>query len=255
MDPISSTQNTRVKLVNQLQTRPRARLKERKIVLEGARLIRDGLQAGRRPLFMLYALNGADYLLVSELQEAKVEVIPVTPAVMQHLSETRTPSGMLAVFPLPEPRIPDQPGRTLILDGIADPGNLGTILRTATAAGVELVIQTPGGVDIYNPKTLRAGMGAQFRVPVAEASWTRIQEFLPDVPLYVATGGGTHAYTDVDWRSPWALVIGNEAHGVQVPAGIAHTPIMIPMEGGTESLNAAIAAGVLLFEAQRQRRA
>jgi TrmH family RNA methyltransferase len=152
------------------------------------------------------------------------------------------------------PPLPRQPSRVLILDNLRDPGNMGTILRTAGAAGVQVVVLSPGCTDPYNPKVLRSGMGAHFCVPVVEATWQQIEEYCESLNVYLARGKGGLAYDRADWRSDWALIIGNEAHGVGDEAtDIASTPVTIPMAVATESLNAAIAAAVILFEAARQR--
>ncbi|HLU08834.1 MAG TPA: RNA methyltransferase, partial [Oceanobacillus sp.] len=143
-----------------------------------------------------------------------------------------------------------------ILDNLRDPGNMGTILRTAAAAGVEVVLLSPGSVDAYNPKVLRGGMGAHFRIPVLEASWTRIAVYCRDLTVYLADMQGDVTYDAADWQQAWALIIGSEAHGESEEASaLARQRVYIPMVSETESLNAAVAAGIILFEAARQRRA
>lgn len=252
-DLITSTQNTRVKLAYQLQNRARSRRKERKIVLEGVRLISDALQQGQQPDYILYYPAQVDYDLIAQLQETRTTLLAVSEDVIQHVSDTTNPQGIIAVFPLPIPKMPDDARRVLILDAIREPGNLGTILRTAGAAGIEVVILGSGSVDPYNPKVLRAGMGAHFRLPIIEADWSQIAGYTKDLNIYLAAGDGDQVYSDVDWTQRWALVIGNEAHGIDESQSYLNgTTIMIPM-ASAESLNAAIATGVILFEAQRQR--
>lgn len=249
---ITSTQNQHVKLANQLQSKARVRRKEGKIVLEGTRLIGDALEQSIIPEFVLYEPGQVDYDLLSRLQNTKTTLYEVTDNIIQHVSDTRSPQGIVAVFRLPKPELPDNPVRVLILDAIREPGNMGTILRTAGAAGVEVVILAPGCVDPYNPKVLRSGMGAHFRVPVVEADWANIRGYCEDLNRYLATGEAEQSYTDVDWTKSWALVIGNEAHGVNDNIGNFGEGVSIPM-ANAESLNAAVATGILLFEAQRQR--
>lgn len=252
-DLITSTQNARVKLAFQLQKRARSRRKERKIVLEGVRLISDALQQGHQPEFVLYYPAQADYDLIAQLQETQSELLAVSENVIQHVSDTTNPQGIIAVFPLPIPTMPSDAQRVLILDAVREPGNLGTILRTAGAAGVEVVILGSGSADPYNPKVLRAGMGAHFRLPIIEADWSAIAGYTKDLNIYMASGAGDVVYSDVDWTQAWALVIGNEAHGLdESQVSLNGTTIMIPMTSA-ESLNAAVATGVILFEAQRQR--
>lgn len=251
---ITSTQNERVKLVYGLQTRPRTRLKERKIALEGMRLIEDALSRGFKAEFILYDQRRADYELVAAWQARKIPLFAVNEAVMQHMSDTQQPQGFIGVFPMPFPPIPKRATAALLLEAVREPGNMGTILRTAAAAGVEVVILSEDCVDPYNPKVLRAGMGAHFRLPIVSAKWHEIAQFVEGMAVYVADSRGTLRYSAADYTRPYVLVIGNEAHGARASLKLqgAQT-VTIPMAAATESLNAAMAAAVLLFEAQRQR--
>lgn len=251
---INSIQNERVKLVYGLQTRPRTRRKERKIVLEGVRLIADALMRQQRPDFVLYTPSTVDYHLIAQLQEAKAKLFAVSEDVMKHVSDTQQPQGVLGVFPIPMPPLPRHPKAVLILDAIREPGNMGTILRSAGASGVEVVLLSPDCVDPYNPKALRAGMGAHFRVPIIEAQWFEIAQYTEKMRVYVASGDGELRYSDANFQEAWAVVIGNEAHGANNANRLESvTTIAIPMATESESLNAAMASAVILFEAQRQR--
>jgi len=257
MDIITSLKNEKVKLCYSLQNRPRGRRKERKIALEGTRLIRDALERGHEPLFVLYEAKSIDMNLLVILQEGGYDLSPVNAEVMQHISATETPPGAVAVFPMPTPPIPRKVTSALILDNVREPGNVGAMLRSAAAAGVEAVVLSPGCADPYNPKALRAGMGAHFRVPVLEASWEDIAAFIETARLqvYLAAADGALDYAQVDWRAGYALVIGSEAHGISAEAeALNGQRTRIPMAASTESLNASVAASVLLFEAARQRR-
>ncbi len=261
MDTITSLQNPRVKLIHGLQTRPRSRRNTRKIVLEGVRLIADALERGHKPEFLFFDPQKIDFEFLAQLQDADFDLAPISAEVMQHISDTQQPPGIIGVFPLPSPALPKRIQRALILDDVRDPGNMGGILRTAAAAGVQAVILSPGCADAYNPKTLRSGMGAHFRVPILEAAWREIATYCEDagVAVLLATGDGDTNYLDVDFRQPWALVIGSEAHGISenaraLSSAAGQRHIYIPMAANTESLNAVVAAAVILFEAQRQRR-
>lgn len=255
METITSLQNDKVKLTKGLQSRARTRRKERKIALEGRRLVQDAIEHGQTPLFVLYEPYSTESGLIAMLETRNVNLVPVSVQVMAHISETPQPQGVVGVFPLPTPQLPHNPSRVLILDNLRDPGNLGTILRTAGAAGVQVVVLSPGCADPYNPKSLRSGMGAHFRVPVIEATWEQIAGYCKSLNIYLASGNSGVGYDSVDWQADWALIIGNEAHGVGSDASqLAMSTIMIPMAGETESLNAAIAAGIILFEAARQRK-
>ena len=255
MDAISSTQNKRVRYVKSLQTKARLRRSERKLVLEGDRLIADALSSGGHPHLALYSLENADYQVIARLQQSKCELLPVSHEVLSFASDTKEPPGIVALFAIPKPPIPQPTTRVLILDAVREPGNLGTILRTAAAAGVELAIMAPGCVDPYNSKVLRAGMGAHFRIPVVEASWPEISSFCQELTVYASSADSDLEYSAVDWQGDWALILGNEAHGVSRKAfSLATEVVSIPMSDAAESLNVASAAAVLLFEARRQRR-
>ncbi|MEQ8672119.1 MAG: RNA methyltransferase [Aggregatilineales bacterium] len=255
MDTVVSLQNDKVKLAYGLQNRTRTRQKERKIVLEGTRLVRDAIERNNKPLFVLFQPENVDFELIAELQNRNFQLIPVNAEVMAHVSDTQNPQGIVAVFPMPMPTLPKKPRRVLILDNVRDPGNMGAMLRTAAAAGVDVVILSPGCADAYNPKALRSGMGAHFRVPTAEAEWHEITSYCEGMNIYLTAGDGNLTYDSVDWKADWAVIIGSEAHGVGEKAEIlAQKRIRIPMAAKTESLNAVVAAGVVLFEAVRQRK-
>jgi TrmH family RNA methyltransferase len=244
---ITSTQNPRVKLLRLLQAQARARRKEGLIVLEGQRLIQDALGQGQIPSFVFHTERS---LLPTSLLHAE----QVSPEIMRHVSVTQQPQGIIAAFPMPQPELPPLPGHVLILDAIRDPGNLGTILRAAAASGTEVVLLAGDCVDLYNPKVLRAGMGAHFRLAATPLTWDAIRDYCAGLAVYLADSSGDLDYGQVDWTVGWALIIGSEAHGAGREAqALAQQRISIPMAAGSESINAAMAAAVILFEAQRQR--
>jgi TrmH family RNA methyltransferase len=259
MTTITSQQNERVKLVRALQTQPKTRRTEEKVVLEGVRLINDALDSGAIPNFAFYTAEAAQpdkptAPLYEALRTLGTDLLEVAPDIMAYVTDVETPVGILAVFPMPKLDIPPQINLALILDGIADPGNLGTVLRSAAAAGVDVVILAPNSVDPFNPKVLRGAMGAQFRLPIRRLTWAEIEEHYAAMPIYLADMKGEVAYTSVNWHEPAALIIGGEALGADEQARrLAKTVIHIPMASGAESLNAAVAASVILFEALRQR--
>lgn len=248
---ITSPQNPRVKLIRALQEKARTRRKEGKIVLEGVRLVQDALAQGHRPAFIFYTPDAE-----SALPGGRLDAEPVSPEIMHHISDTQQPQGIIGVFPMPHITLPRPAQCVLILDAIRDPGNLGTILRAAAASGTQAVLLSPDCVDAWNPKVLRAGMGAHFRVPLAALDWPEIVTYCASLPVYLADSDGQLRYDQVDWRGDWGLIIGGEARGAgEQAANLATARITIPMHAETESLNAAMAASVILFEAQRQRNA
>lgn len=253
---ISSLANTKVKYVRRLQAEKRFRLKENVFVVEGTRWITELIQLARVPDIVFYTdewLNTADNELILQQLAGTKQV--VTEEVMRAMSDTQTPPGILAVLPVHPLPWPEKPSFLLILDQVANPGNLGTMLRTAGAAGVEGVILGPGCVDAYNPKVVRGGMGAHLRLPIQMADWPEIGEMVRGMSVWLAAADGDVAYTAVSWTQPSALIIGGEASGAGSQAHrLATAPIAIPMHAATESLNAAAAAAIILFEAVRQRR-
>lgn len=252
---INSLQNERVKRAHALMTSAKARRKADQIAIEGARLIRDALRSGCQPDFILYDPDAVQIDSIIPDTVITAMALPASAAVIRHIAATETPQGVIGVFPTPTPALPQPLDRVLVLDAIGDPGNLGTLLRSARAAGVQAVLLAPGCADAWSPKALRAGMGAHFALPALEASWTRIALLCSGLHIRLADMTGDAAYDQADWRSPWALIVGSEAHGASEQAeALARQRVYIPMEQDAESLNAAIAASVILFEAARQRR-
>lgn len=256
---ITSKDNSRVKDARKLHER-RHRLERRQLLIEGVRLVADAWRSGVRPELVFYdgqdAARGTAQEWVEMLDGSGVECLACSTAVFASLSDTITPQGIAAVVPLVEIAPPAQPTLALVLDRLADPGNAGTLLRTAEAAGVEIVIFGPQTVDPYNDKVVRAGMGAHFRLPLRTcADWQSVQDSLPaTIPFYLAEAQGSMVYDAVDWRQPSALIVGGEAEGASPQARSRARSITIPMIGQVESLNAAMAGAVILFEAARQRR-
>jgi len=178
------------------------------------------------------------------------------------LTDVPHPQGILAVVPMPdEPALPE-PDETfqpliLIVDGVRDPGNLGTLLRSAAGAGADHVVIAPETVDPYHPRAVRAAMGAHFRVSFSHRSWPELAPILRMYGLIgLADADGDAVYDRVRWTSSSAIVIGGEAFGASADARREATErISIPLARGVESLNAGVAGSLLLFEAARQRRA
>jgi TrmH family RNA methyltransferase len=255
---ITSTANKKVKYVRSLYRR-RIRHREGHFVIEGLRLVGEALKAGVVPALAFFSPDLSDSQRGRELL-AVIEGLPgecfvVTDKVMGALSDTVSPQGILAVVPFLELPFPEDPWLVLVVDRVRDPGNLGTILRSAEAAGASRMILTPATVDVYSPKVVRGAMGAHFYLPVATGvSWTEMVEALEDRQILLAEAKGDKVYYEVDWTKPSALIVGSEAEGHGREAeGLATERIVVPMQGKAESLNVAVAASVILFEAARQR--
>jgi TrmH family RNA methyltransferase len=172
------------------------------------------------PVTLFYATprsrltNPAAAALVDRAAAAGSECVACAGPVFAALAETLTPQGVLALLPMPAPPRPPAPSLVLVLDGVRDPGNAGALLRSAEAAGADLVIFGPGAVDPYNDKVLRAGMGAHFRLPLQRVDdWAAIRAQLAGLACFVAEAAAGLAYDQVAWRQPAALVIGGEADG------------------------------------------
>lgn len=252
---ITSTSNDRVKYVHALSRR-KTRQEEGRFVVEGVRLTEEALRAHARPEFLFYTAEVGErgQKLVERLHAVGVACLEVTPGVMRFCSETETPPGLLVVLPIPALSQPRRPTLCLVADALRDPGNLGTLLRTAAAAGVDEVILGPGSVDAYNPKVVRGAMGAHFYLPMTTMTWQGIASHLAGLAIWLADARGSMSYSQVDWAQPCALVVGGEAEGASPEADkLVSGRVSIPMQRGIESLNAAVAASVILFEAQRQR--
>jgi RNA methyltransferase, TrmH family len=253
---ISSVANPKVKLIRNLHARRAVRAAEGLFVVEGVRLIEEALRAPGPPRLALY-VDGLDTRAQAALEllharGAAVEL--VTPQVMAAASGTDTPPGLLAIVPVPALDPPASLTLALVVDGLRDPGNLGTILRTADAAGVKVVFLAPGTVDAYNPKVVRGAMGAHFHLPIVALGWEALAQRLAGLTLWLAEARAGRSYQQVDWRPASALIIGAEAAGPS-PAARYLVPelVNIPMPGQAESLNAAVATGIILFEAAKQR--
>jgi len=257
---ITSSSNPRARYVRRLASRA-FRAREGKMVLEGVRLVEEALAAGA---VFDFALTTAELeagergrRLARALAERRTATYRVPEALLAALADTVTPQGVLAVVAQPCLPLPARPTAVLVLDGLRDPGNVGTCLRSALAAGVDAALLGPNTADPSNAKAVRAAGGAHFRLPMARAAWsdTARRCRAAGLEVRVADAGGSADYAAIDWRRPFALVIGGEADG---PSGAARalctTTVRVPMPGGAESLNAAAAAAVILFEAARQRR-
>jgi len=256
---ISSLANAAVKRIVLLQAKDKARRDEGLFIVEGVRM------------YMEVPVDRLDQVYVTEefLDKASAEIRDklsstgyelVTDEVMKKMSDTITPQGVLCTvqaFGYTLDDILQTGGLYVVLDGLQDPGNLGTIFRTAEAAGVAGIICSKSTVSIYNPKSVRSTMGTLFRMPFiyVENLVDTVQLMKNSgVEVYAAHLSQSQSYDYFDYSQPTAFVIGNEGAGVsdEVASASSHY-LHIPMEGSVESLNAAIAASILMYEAHRQR--
>lgn len=256
---IESPSNAHVKRIRSLAADRKERRRERLFVLEGVRLVAEALAQAGALESVLYAPDQLDQTAAGRELHMQLQQLPQAhPATAQAVvaaSDTVHPQGVVALARWPQVE-PGLPGVVLVLDAIQDPGNMGTLLRSAEAIGVAEVLCTRGAVDAYSPKVVRAAMGAHLRLALTQdLNWDETSERLSFVDhIYAADADGRMPYYAADWRQPAALIIGNEAHGLSEDArALAGNLLNIPMRGSAESLNAAVAGSVILFEAQRQR--
>jgi TrmH family RNA methyltransferase len=235
---------------------------ERRILLEGPRLIAEALDAGVTIETALVADDPAPADVASlsaRLRVAGARVHTASARVVQAAGEVAASQGIAALARRPDLgdlRCLDAADLVLLVaDGIADPGNLGTMIRTAVAAGATAVAITGAAADPFLTKTVRATMGAVFRIPLIDLPSSTLASALAarGVAVFVADPRAQLAYTEAALAPPLAIVVGNEVGGPDAQWRDAGTMIRIPLLGPAESLNAAIAAGVLLYECVRRR--
>ncbi len=257
---ITSTSNSQVKYCISLQSKARARREKKEYVVEGIKMV---LEAPKDRIVKVYASETFERSNPSAVAgiKSECEYETVTDNVFAQMSDTKTPQGILAIVKMQEYTVDELfAGNPFIIaaENLQDPGNLGTIIRTAEGAGVTGVLLSKNTVDLYNPKTIRSTMGSIFRVPVVyEEDFVQAIGYARSkgVKFYAAHLNGVNDYTDEDYSGPCGFVIGNESNGISdETAGECDILVKIPMSGNVESLNASIAAAVLMYEAKRQKK-
>jgi RNA methyltransferase, TrmH family len=255
---ITSTHNEKVKWVRSLLNNRRSRYTSRAFVVEGVRLVEEALSVNWETLLVFYSGNLGErgQLIIESYAKAGVHLEEVSPKIMRAISDTQTPQGILAVLSMAVKQPPNDLDFILITDGVRDPGNLGTILRTASSVGVDVVILSPKNADAYSPKVVRSAMGAHFHLPIVTMNWAEIDKTVGKNHLcvYLAAVGKGALYNRVNFTRPLAIILGGEAAGhSQEAQKMVDEWVKIPMPGGGESLNVAIAAAILMYEVLRQR--
>lgn len=264
---IESTANPRIKQLVQWQTKAKERKKDGVFIAEGLKMLEEAPEDMIREIYLTcemaeqlrHGKNEKEQMLWNKI--CRVGYENVTAEVMKKAADTQTPQGALAVLKQPvyglEKLLEKKDGLYLLLEDIQDPGNLGTMFRTGEAAGITAVIMTKNTVDIFNPKTIRSTMGAVYRVPfIYVETLKEVMEKMQNkgILVYAAHLSGEIYYDSFSFQKGTAFLIGNEGNGLKKEtADAADSYLKIPMEGKVESLNAAIAAALLLYEAHRQR--
>ena len=254
---ITSTSNQQMKNLMLLMKKAKARNEQELFVVEGRKMFQEVPEEWLKQVYVsesFFAEN--DKMLAGYTYEI------VSDSVFKAVSDTQTPQGILCLVRKPQYRLEEllkgADTHLLILESIQDPGNLGTMLRTGEGAGISGVVMNHTTVDLFNPKTIRSTMGSIFRVPffVTEDLHETIRQLQnAQISVYAAHLEGSVCYDTPDYTKGTAFLIGNEGNGLtKETAALADTYIRIPMGGQLESLNAAMAAGILMYEANRQRR-
>lgn len=249
---IESKQNGQVKLWKKLHT-AKGRKKQGQYIVEGEHLVQEVLASPNRVSYILFEAKYQDIDWVKDSKPG-LEKILISPAVVQELSQTENSQGIFAIVDMQEPVMDIKwDGRPILLvDGVQDPGNLGTIIRTADAASWGAVYLGIGTVDPYNEKVLRASQGSIWHLPLIHCDLNILVGQLKDQEEYSLVATALHqeavAYRDYQPKGPLALIVGNEGQGVsQALIDQADQAIYIPMPGQAESLNVAVATGILVF--------
>lgn len=256
---ITSTSNPQVKRLLQLQKKSKVRNEEKVFVVEGLRMF---VEVPKERVEKVYVSENFYNKKKQELNWEEFPIEILSDSVFKHVSDTQTPQGVLCIVKQEKQDLDSllniENPHFMVLDNLQDPGNMGTIIRTAEGAGVDAVFMSRDCVDIYNPKTIRSTMGSIYRMP-----FIYIEEIVPlleefrkkGIKSYAAHLDGKNSYDQEDYCKGTAILIGNEGNGLRDEvAEKADIWVRIPMEGQVESLNAAIAASVLMFEVARQRR-
>ena len=261
-----SGNNQKVKYLRRMANR-RFREREGKFFIEGARFVEEAIASSFHVEMLVFCGNGGGSGLYPALEEkAAAKGVPcfeIENRLFSELADTVTPQGVIAVAGRRWERLADLKTTVswllVLADGVKDPGNLGTIVRSADAAGADGVILLKGTADIFNPKALRATMGSIFHIPVIQnVSVAQTRDFLKDqgIKLIAGTPGRGQAIYNCDLTGSIALLAGGEAVGPQAKTlAAAEEYAQIPMPGKAESLNVAVSAGIMLYEAVRQRNA
>lgn len=256
---ITSTSNVQLKQVSALFKKSRERREQKAFVIEGRKMFEE-LCADKSRIRKAYFSESYAREMYGDGAFPEIPHEIVADKVFAAIAETITPQGVLAVVQMPEYSLEEMienAGTLVILEDLRDPGNLGTILRTAEAAGVSGVILSKESVDVYNPKVIRSTMGAIYRVPFlyAENFIETLQQLKEkQVHILAAHLKGKKSFDAADYSGKVGILIGNEANGLSDAATeLAEEKVWIPMAGSAESLNAAVAAALLMYEAYRKK--
>ena len=257
MEQITSRQNSLVKTLKRLADNKRARLDAGLVLSEGDHLLSTMLEAGVRPSLVAVVERVASTPLIQNLLQRceLARCVTIADAIFDQIAPADAPSGLLALSPLPKPiALPNTQSDTLVLEAVQDPTNVGSLIRTAVAAGVTQIILSAGSADVWSPRCLRSAQGAQWLAQIYpdQSLPDFLQAYQGDIVATVLAGGQS-LYTQV-FAQQVAWLFGNEGQGLTAElVAMADRRVTIPMPGAMESLNVNAAAAVCLFEQVRQR--
>jgi TrmH family RNA methyltransferase len=252
-DKIRSTSNRWIKWVKRLQSSAKARNNEKVFVLEGRRLAQEALEA-ELPIHLVLHDGTVDAGQLEALAHLGGKVLSATDSVLKACADTRSPPGLLVVAGTPDLHGPDELTLGLVIDRVSNPGNLGSILRSAQAVGVQEIMMTEGTVDAYNPKVVRGAMGAHMHLPFRKLSVGSLPDRLHETPLVLADAHEGISHTEMDWRAPVVLAVAGETEPASDELiSCVNERVRVIYPGNADSLNAAVAISVILFEVLRQR--
>ncbi len=249
MKRIESTQNSLVKNWKKLMTLRKEREKQGEYLVEGFHLVEEALK-DKEQILQIIVCDGVDLPMLWPIDD--IEVIHVPEAVVKEIAETEKSQGVFAHCKVKEYTEIEMASwrKVLLVDAVQDPGNIGTMIRTADAAGIDAVILGKGSADAYNPKTVRSMQGSNFHIPVVRGDLYEWVESLQadGVPVYGTSLEESVSYTEIERTDKYALIVGNEGSGIS-PQLLAKTDqnVIIPLFGQAESLNVAVATGILLY--------
>ncbi|WP_411680380.1 TrmH family RNA methyltransferase [Clostridium thailandense] len=258
METIQSKDNSLIKEVKKLKEK-KHRTESNRFLIEGFRFVEEALQSNFE-VPLLFISEGAldkwkNFDMEGKLQKnSKVYIVP--DKLLKLISSTDTPQGVVAVVNNKNIKVENKQGFYVLADKVQDPGNMGTIIRTAHAAGALGIVITKGTVDIYNEKTLRSTMGSIFHIPIIHDDNLESIENLREngFKLIVSSLDTDKNFYDIDLNSKVIIAVGNEGNGISSElVDIADFKVKIPMPGGAESLNVSVAASIMMFEAVRQK--
>ncbi|WP_339060004.1 RNA methyltransferase [Tepidibacillus marianensis] len=257
MEIIQSLKNPKVKSWVSLKMK-QGRMEQGVYLIEGFKLVEEAIRSKVDIQSIIYGMeHEIPFSWQPWIQQSDISLYQVSQSIIEKLTDTKTPQGFYAIIEQKKNSLEDLINKRflLLVDEVQDPGNLGTIIRSADAAGIEAIVLGKGTVDVYNGKVIRSAMGSMFHVPFVEADLTQVILKLQDKG-FIVVGTSPHTeknYFELDYKQRMAIIVGNESKGLsEIRIEQVDQMVKIPFMGMAESLNVAIATAIILFERVRQ---